>query len=154
MRLALLSLVLGLAACNAADETPPAAPPPTPPEVEAVALGDMLPDALLGQDRLSLGLSRDGALGAEVERAHAQYGEIDVAVTDFGSAEMTEMMGYAWALAPGAERIQGHPGVWKRAARSASVRIVVGGRFLVEVTAPSESDALAGLQALDLTALG
>lgn len=153
MRVVWCALLLGLSACGADTAPETASAPPTPPEVAPVALAEMLPDSVLGRARQSLDQSRDGALGAEIERAQAQYREIDVSITDFKTAEMTGMMGYGWALAPDAERVAGHPGVLDTAAHSASVQIVVGERYLIEATAASEEDAMAAIQALDLPEL-
>lgn len=147
-----LTCTLGLSGCGSGDTPVPT--PPAPPEVAPVELAELLPASLLGHERESLDASRDSALGAEIAEVQARYGEAALSITDFATTEMADMMGHGWANAPGAETILGHPGQRETAASSATVRIVVNGRFLVEATATSEQDAMAALETVDLTALG
>ena len=147
---ALLLCLLLLAGCGAEPAPPPT--PPAPPAVEPVALAEALPPTLLGRDRQSLDTSAEAALGAEVTEATAEYGEVTVSLTDFQTAEMTEMMGYA-ELAASPEQYLGHPVRREQAAGRATTSVLVGGRALVEVTAGSRADADAALAALDLAAL-
>lgn len=156
MRVLIWFSVLGLAAfslvaCGPSQEPTPAEPPPTPGAV-SIGMGELLPQTLLGRDRQSLDVQQDSALGAGIETARARYGEIEVAVTDFGSAEMAEMMGHGWANAPGAEQIAGHPAQRDESAGRAATRIVIGRRVLVETTAASDAEASSAMEALDLSA--
>ena len=119
---------------------------------EPIALADALPETLLGRERQSLDTDADAALGAEVSEATARYGEITVALTDFQTAEMAQMMGYA-GLAAETERYLGHPVQRTEAASSAAAEVLIDGRVLVEVTAGSAAAADSALAALDLAPL-
>ena len=147
----LLFCLLLLVGCGA--ETAPEPPtPPAPPPVEPVELAEALPASLLGRDRQSLDASAQAALGAEVTKAAAEYGEVTVALTDFQTLEMARMMGYA-GLAASDERYLGHPVERSQAANSAATSLLIGDRVLVEVTAGSSEEADAALAELDLAAL-
>ena len=148
----ILSFLLALSACGADETTPDIPSPPAPPAIEPIALADVLPPTLLGRDRQSLDTSAQAALGAEVTTATARYREITVTLTDFQTAEMTEMMGYA-GLAASEERYLGHPVRREQAASSSTTALLMDGRALVEVTAGSQADADSALAALDLAAL-
>ncbi len=148
---ALLLFFLLLIGCGA--ETAPETPtPPAPPPVEPIELAEALPPSLLGQDRQSLDTSVQAALGAEVTKVAAEYGDVTVSLTDFQTAEMTQMMGYA-GLAASDERYLEHPVQRSRAAGLATTSILVGGRALVEVTAGSSEEADSALSELSLAAL-
>ena len=152
MRALVIVLLLAVAGCGtdspsaSADTAPvPPAPPPTAP----LDLAEWLPASLDGQERQSLDQSVDAALGAEVTRVAAQYGDSGaptLSVTDFGTAEMAEMMGHGWALAPGADRLDGRP--VQRDQAAGVVRVVSGGRYLVEATAPSVAQAEQAIQSV------
>ena len=149
-----LVLLIAVAGCGppaGSPETPAAADagPPAPPSTAPSALADWLPASLDGRDRQSLDQTVDAALGAEVTRVSAGYGDppaVTLSVTDFGTADMTTMMGHGWALAPGAERLDGRP-----VQRDAStVRVLADGRYLVEAEAPTVAEAEGALRSVRL----
>ena len=150
-RLSLLALV-ALAACN--PDAGPAAGPPEPPATPSTApldLADALPDRLDGADRQSLEQSVDAALDAEVRRVEATYADgATLAVTDFGTPDMTMMMGHGWGLQPGAETLDGAPVQRDTLARPMAVRLLIGGRYLVEGTADTVGDAEGAVSAVTL----
>lgn len=149
MRIAILTLVL--AACGPGQE-PPTTPSPPAPSAPSIGMGELLPLRLLGRDRESLDVQRDSALGAQIETASARYDDVTVTVTDFGSAEMAEMMGHGWANLPTAERIAGQPGQRESLGGAASVRVLIGQRVLVEAAAATDARASEAMDALDLSA--
>ena len=162
------ALAVALAACG--DPAPPGAPggadapgdldtagaPPTA-VLDAAALAAWLPPEVEGVSRLAVADSADAALGAEVTRASASYGpDVTLSVSDLGSADMVEMMGYGWGLdgRAGAE-VDGHPaqvggGV---AGRPYAHRVLVARRFLVEAESPRAALAEAAVRAVDLDGL-
>ena len=154
--LVLLAALLAVPACAPADDAPSVeagVAPPVPAPPDATPLAERLPMELDGRPRQSLDVSVDGALGAEVTRVEADYGEITLAVSDFGTAEMTEMMGHGWGLTAGAETFQGYPVQRDSAGRSYTVRVRVGGHHMAEATAGTRRDAEAALTSLDLAGL-
>lgn len=150
-RFGLIVMCLAMTACT---EEPGEAPPNVPAvlQSEPVELSEALPDMLLGRDRQLLDVSRDAALDAEVVRATARYSEITVALADFGSSEMTTMMGYG-RLAASETQTMGFPSVRETVTDSAVVRLLISDRVLVEVTAGSDAVADSALAALDVSAL-
>ena len=150
----LLALLLAATGCGPGADTPaPAADgapvPPAPPATTPTALAEWLPASFEGQDRQSLEQTADAALGAEVTSVSAGYGQppaVTLTVTDFGTAEMTRMMGHGWALAPGADRLGGRP--LQRDSAAATVRTLVSDRYLVEATAPTVAQAERALQSV------
>lgn len=119
---------------------PPSAPAP------GHAAPDVLPERLGEAARQSLEVSRDAALGAEVTVARARYGAVRLAVTDFGTREMIERMGYGWSLSQPADPAWGAPVQRDTWADSATVRLVEGTR-LVEATAPTPEAAESAMRA-------
>ena len=167
-RLSLLALAAALAAC--VDPAPPdtaaggadafaVADAPPADVLDAGALARWLPADVGGLVRSAVADSADAALGAEVTRASAAYGagpEVTVAVSDLGSADMAEMMGYGWGLdgpAPGA--VGGHPAQAEGgvAGRPYRHRVLVARRFLVEAESAREALAEAAVRAVDLDGL-
>ena len=163
-RWTLLALSVALAACGA--DAPPADAPDfdtaEAPAAQVVAAGDLatrLPSEVAGRPRVAVVDSVDAALGAEVTRAVARYGEgpeVTVSVADLGSAEMAEMMGYGWGLGgPAPAEVGGHPaqtggGV---AGRPYTHRVLVAGRFFVEARSDDAALAEAAVRAVDLDGL-
>lgn len=133
---------------------------PTAAPVEVLAPGELaarLPAAVGGLARADVDTSAQSALGAEVAEASARYGDgaASVTLTDLGTAEMVEMMGYGWGLGGGAEQVDGHPArVEAGVGGAATVRVVVGERFVVEAAAEGGRDvAEAAVRGVDLAGL-
>ncbi|MEM1118186.1 MAG: hypothetical protein AAF845_07250 [Bacteroidota bacterium] len=145
-----LTAALALAACQDAD-APEALPAPPTPEAATVIDGEVLlerfPEAIGPYPLAASSAEIDGALGFEVARATARYTvdinvlgpAVVINVLDLGSAEMAENMGYGWGLAPdtaGTEAFDGYPAQRESGnrTRTEKLRVLVGQRFLVEVT--------------------
>ena len=159
-----VALAVALAACG--PDAPGGADAPgdldtadAPPAavLDAAALAAWLPPEVEGSSRLAVADSADAALGAEVTRASASYGpDVTLSVSDLGSADMVEMMGYGWGLGGPAEaEVAGHPaqaggGV---AGRPHAHRVLVARRFLVEAESPRAALAEAAVRAVDLDGL-
>ena len=127
--------------------------------VSAADLAGWLPAEVEGLARLAVADSADAALGAEVTRASAAYGPgpgVTVAVSDLGSADMAEMMGYGWGLAGRAGTlVAGHPAQAEGgvAGRPYERRVLVAERFLVEAESDRDALAEAAVRAVDLDGL-
>ena len=151
-RLVSLLALLAVSACAPADGSTPAeaeAPVPAAPNAPSNTLAERLPQTVDGHDRQSLDVSTDGALGAQVTRATATYGDpptVTLALTDFGTIEMAEMMGHGWALAPGVDQLDGMP--VQRDSSASTVRLLTDGRTLAEATAPTLAEAERALHAV------
>ena len=150
-----LAAALALTACGDADA--PGAPgsaevPPTPPSTRPTALAARLPETVDGRPRQSLDTTTDQALGAEVSRVSADYGPVSLTLTDFGTAEMAEMMGHGWGAAAGAETLAGRP--VQRDRLTSTVRVMVGGRYLAEAEAETVDQAESALAEVSLDGLG
>ena len=162
-----LLLLLALAACGPDAPGGPAdraEADVSPPVLDAAALSAWLPAEVEGRPRVAVADSTDAALGAEVARASATYGAgpggagpaVALAVSDLGSADMAERMGYGWGLGGRAgSAVGGHPaqvggGV---AGRPYEHRALVAGRFLVEAESPDAALAEAAVRAVDLDGL-
>ena len=161
-----VALAVALAACG--PDAPGGADAPgdldavdVPPAVvlDAAALAAWLPAEVAGSSRIAVADSADAALGAEVTRASAAYGpgpDVTLSVSDLGSADMVEMMGYGWGLdGPAEAEVAGHPaqaggGV---AGRPYAHRVLVARRFLVEAESPRAARAEAAVRAVDLDGL-
>ncbi len=146
MRLfAFLMVLLAVPACAPAEDSAPAGAAPSvpaPPRTSTGALAERLPPSVDGLGRQSLDVTTDGALGAEVTRATATYGDpavVTLSLTDFGTIEMAEMMGHGWALAPGVDRLDGRP--VQRDSSASTVRLLTDGRTLAEATAATLTEA-------------
>ena len=167
-RLLLVPALVAFAACG--DPAPPdaaggadgdVATVDVPPAdvVSAADLAAWLPAEVEGLARVAVVDSADAALGAEVTRASAVYGpgpDVTVAVSDLGSADMAEMMGYGWGLAGRAGTVvagyaaQAEGGV---AGRPYEHRVLVAERFLVEAESDREALAEAAVRTVDLDGL-
>lgn len=131
--------------------SPDAAIPPAPPSTSPTELAERLPASINGRDRQSLDQSTDAALGAEVTHVSAGYGDpaaVTLDITDYGTAEMTKMMGHGWALAPDADRLAGLP--VQRDSAATTARVLVGDRMLVQATAPTLAEAERALRTVRL----
>lgn len=146
-------VAVALAACGGED---PAAPDPAPapaPVLSAEALQERLPPAVGPLRREAVATDAQEALGVEVASATARYAApsgdgVRLTLTDLGTVEMVERMGYGWGLdgAAAADRLDGHPAE----VEAGAVRVLVAQRFLVE----AEGDlAEAAVRAVDLGAL-
>lgn len=151
----LASAVLLLSACGGDGPTPDApATPPAPVAVVVTDLADLLPAAVAGHARTSLDRTVDAALDAEVVRVAADYGPAGtLTVTDFGTPEMTEMMGYGWGLAGGGETFGRYAAQTDTLGAGATVRVVADGRYVVEATAPTLDGARAAAREVGLPGL-
>lgn len=145
MRLLCLSALVALSACqDAPPATAPAAPDtptpgatsasaPLPKSVSTDTLEALLPTMVGDMARQSVTADQDGAMGLSVSRAEAVYGTGPQAVTllivDVGSAEGARLMGLA--VAP-TGRLDGRPVKRTQTRTEASVRLQVGGRYIVE----------------------
>ncbi|MDT0632897.1 hypothetical protein RQM47_12410 [Rubrivirga sp. S365] len=160
------TLALALAACG--DPAAPGGAAPSssaaggavgveaPPVLDASALGAWLPASVGMQPRQAVRDTADAALGAEISRASATYGpDLSLSVTDLGTADMAEMMGYGWALGgPPPLDVDGHPAQASGGVgRPHTVRVLAGRRFLVEAESPDAAAAEAAARAVDLDGL-
>ncbi len=137
-----------LAALSACQDTPPAAPSatdtpapgaaptvsaPLPAAVSVDTLKALLPSLVGDMARQSVTAEQDAAMGLTVSRAEAVYGTGPQAVTlllvDVGSAEGARLMGLS---VPPTGRLDGRPVQRSENATEASVRLQVGGRYIVE----------------------
>ena len=141
--------LVALVAFSACQDTPTAAPPappdtptpgaapaaqtPLPPAVSADTLRALLPSLVGDMARQSITSNADGAMGLTVSRAEAVYGTGPQAVTllvvDVGSAEGARLMGLS---VPPTGRLGGRPVQRTQTAAESSVRLQVGGRYIVE----------------------
>lgn len=155
-RLALLaSLVTALSACADDPAPAPAEPGPAPAVLSAETLEDRLPPSVGPLDREATATDAQKALGAEVVSATARYsspegGAVNLTITDLGTAEMVEMMGYGWGLAGATppDRLGDYPAE----VGAGGVRVLVAERFLVEAEG-SVDWAEDAVEAVDLDAL-
>lgn len=159
-----VALILFAGGCRTEHEDVATEEPAADEVVAVESLRQRLPEAVGELTQTEVEGEVQSALGAEVAGAMARYAgdsgdRLALAVTDFGSAEMAEMMGYGWGLgaADGVERIDGHPAAVDAGptAGEATIRVLVGERFLIESVAEGGGvdAARAGVQSLDLAAL-
>lgn len=160
MRPLLLAVALLAAGCADADRPAPAVPD----TAAADALGARFPDTLAGLARTSLQTDTDAALGASVTNVEARYGadnslgepSLEIYLTDYGTAEMSEMMGLAWGLSgetdyrAGSEAqetisFDGHPArrTWDTERRKGRLQVLADETLFVEVRAEAvDADVL------------
>ena len=152
-RPAVLALVCLAAGCTESSAPPP---PAVPDAAVADALAGRFPETLGGLARTSVQTDTDAALGASVASAAARYGadnstgapSVEVFVTDYGTAEMSEMMGLAWGVGgeleyeAGSEAretivFDGHPArrTWDRERRTGRLQVLADETLFVEVRA-------------------
>ncbi len=144
MRFACLAALVALSACQdtpappATPDTPapgaaPSASAPLPRAVSADTLKALLPSLVGDLARQSVTADQDAAMGLTVSRAEAVYGTGPQAVTllvvDVGSAEGARLMGLS---VPPTGRLAGRPVQRTQTAAQSSVRLQVGGRYIVE----------------------
>lgn len=150
---------------EAAAERPPAEP------VNFRDLRELLPGVVNGIDQTEVEGSTDGAMGFTISQVEADYdaesAEYDVSIMDYGALPSMGMMGLGWTMAQidreaGStyERtvtLGGQKGLRKydSEARSGEFSLIVGDRFLVQVTGSGveDDDLEAALRAIDLEAL-
>ncbi len=144
-RLLCLAALVALSACQdappaapAPPDTPtpgaaPAASTPLPSAVSADTLKALLPSLVGDMARQSVTAEQDAAMGLTVSRAEAVYGTGPQAVTlllfDVGSAEGARLMNLS---VPPTGRLNGRPVQRSQTATESSVRLQVGGRYIVE----------------------
>ena len=158
MRRLVLLVSLLAAGCADADTRPPA--PPAPPSADAV--GEQYPAELAGLARALVQSDSDAALGASVTNTAVRYGaenstgapSLEVFTTDYGTAEMAEMMGLGWGLraetdyaagteVQASETFDGHPArrTWDAARQKGRLQLLADETFFVEVRAEGVPEA-------------
>ena len=157
MRSVLVAFFVLAAGCaESSAPPPPAAPDAAPDAAVADALAARFPETLGGLARASVQTDTDAALGASVASAAARYGaadstgapSVEVFVTDYGTAEMSEMMGLAWGVGGGTDdrsgsearetvASDGHPArrTWDAERRTGRLQVLADETLFVEVRA-------------------